>query len=57
MQFEWHTRGIDLEVQLDDTEQIGVFYADPAADAEWELTLRPTELAPLGKPIERLSQI
>jgi len=55
VQFEWHTRGIDLEIEIDAAEQVGVFYADPAADEEWELVLGSEELTPLCKPMERLS--
>jgi hypothetical protein len=37
IQLEWHTRGIDLEIELDLPERIQVLYEDAAGEEEWEL--------------------
>lgn len=37
IQLEWHTRGMDLEIELDLPERIQVLYEDAAGEEEWEL--------------------
>jgi hypothetical protein len=37
IQLEWHTRGIDLEIELAVPEGIHVLYEDAAGEEEWEL--------------------
>ena len=36
VQFEWHTRGIDLEVEILSPIEINVYYYDASNDDEWE---------------------
>jgi len=38
VQLEWHTCGIDLEIELDLPNGIHVLYEDSAGEEEWELT-------------------
>jgi len=39
VQLEWHTRGIDLEVEVAPSGRVHGFFADSADDTEWEADL------------------
>jgi hypothetical protein len=36
IQLEWHTRGVDLEIEFTPSGLVHVYYLDHAADEEWE---------------------
>ena len=52
IQFEWHMRGVDLEVAVVSTHDFKVSYEDVSESWEKELS---TDLSPLSNAIARLS--
>jgi hypothetical protein len=56
VQLEWHTRGIDLEIEIESPEQWHVSFEDSADGAEWEIDLLPADLPRLAELTARLSR-
>lgn len=55
VQLEWHTRGIDLEIEIQSPGRIYVSYEDHQQDTEWEGELT-SDLARLGSFMSELSR-
>jgi hypothetical protein len=55
IQLEWHTRGIDLEIQISARARSHVYYHDQAKGIEWEQEVA-FDLNPLVKCIRQLSR-
>ena len=56
VQLEWHTRGVDLEVEILEPGRLRVSYEEQRGGTEWEAELT-SNLAPLVEPIARLSRL
>src|SRR5206468_4162766 len=56
VQLEWHTGGIDLEIEIASPEQFLVYNADSKDETECELELSPSDLPRLAELITRLSR-
>lgn len=54
VQLEWHTRGVDLEIELAVPEGIHVLYEDAAGEEEWDLEPGASR-EPLASLMARLS--
>jgi hypothetical protein len=54
VQFEWHTRGIDLEIEIQSPERIYVSYEDQQSGNEWEAELT-SDLTRLSDALLELS--
>jgi len=54
IQIEWHTQGVDLEIEITPHEGIRLLYDNPQEDAEEEFELG-LDLAPLADLIAKVS--
>ena len=54
VQLEWHTNGIDLEIETLSTQKLSVSFEDAATGTEWEREI-VSDLTPLVECIRRLS--
>jgi hypothetical protein len=55
VQLEWHTRGIDLEIEIDPPGHYQVLFEDPKADVLLELVLDASDLARLQELLAQFS--
>jgi hypothetical protein len=55
VQLEWHTRGIDLEIEVQQPERISVCYEDHRLEDEWEEELT-SDLTRLSDALSELSR-
>lgn len=55
VQLEWHTRGIDLEIQIESPGRMHVSYENSERGIEWEGEIT-SDLEPLAKCIHELSR-
>jgi len=55
VQFEWHARGIDLELAIDPRGRVSALFEDRRSRQEWELEA-PSDLAPIAAALEELSR-
>jgi hypothetical protein len=53
--FEWHMRGIDLEVEVVTQARFHVYFLDLRSDQEWEAELT-SDLAPLVRCLDELTR-
>ena len=54
IQIEWHTRGVDLEIEITQHREIRLFYENPQENAEEEFALG-LDLKPLADLIAKVS--
>jgi len=55
LQFEWHTRGIDLEIELQAPGRGSISYEDHQSENEWEQELT-SDLTRLSAALSELSR-
>ena len=55
IQFEWHTRGIDLEIEIQSPERTYVSYEDHRSGNEWEAEIT-SDLTRLSDALSELSR-
>jgi hypothetical protein len=56
VQLEWHTRGMDLDIELEGPEQFEVLFEDPRNDLVYEDELHAADIPRLAEFVARLSQ-
>lgn len=56
VQLEWHSRGVDLEIELTHPQTCAVYYLNHTSGEEWERELASADLSALEGPISALTR-
>jgi hypothetical protein len=56
VQIEWHTRGIDLEIELQPNDRIFIIFEDLGSGEKWEQEASRSQLRQVKEAVRRLSR-